>query len=184
MPKTEADIVLISHNHHDHSNKGCLKGDPFIIEGPGEYEVKDVFVRGVFSFHDESEGSERGVNTIYTMLAEGINVCHLGDFGEKELSSEQLGEIGSVDVLFVPVGGVYTIDAKGAARVVSQIEPRIVVPMHYSVPGLKLQLGGLADFLKVMGEKQTEEVEKLSLQKKDLLKEDTKITPLSLSSKK
>lgn len=184
LPKMEADVLLLTHDHHDHNNKECLKTTPFVIDGPGEYEVRNMFIKGVSSFHDENGGSERGVNTIYTILAENINICHMGDFGEKELNSKQLEKVGDVDVLFIPVGGVYTIDAKGAARVISQIEPRMVVPMHYSIPGLKIKLDDLSEFLKAIGEKGAEAVEKLSLQKKDLSTENMKVVPLLPQVKK
>ncbi len=184
MPKMEADILLSTHDHYDHNDRKCLKTTPFIIDGPGEYEVKDIFIKGVSSFHDESKGSERGINTIYTILAEDINLCHMGDFGEKELSSEQIEKIGSVDVLFIPVGGVYTIDAKGAARVISQIEPRMVIPMHYKIPGVKVDIHELSDFLKAIGEKGAKTEEKLVLQRKDFSGDDMKVVPLVSQAKK
>ncbi len=110
-----------------------------MIEEPGEYEVKDIFIQGIPSFHDEEEGKKRGQNTIYTIEAEGIRLCHLGDLGQKELNSDQLEKIGDIDILMVPVGGVYTINSKGAAKIISQIEPRLIIPMHYHIPRLKIK---------------------------------------------
>jgi len=139
VPKLEADILLITHSHRDHNNVKAVSAttsgsSPFLISGPGEYEVKEVYIQGIHSWHDEREGRERGENTIYTIEAEDLKLCHLGDFGQKELTEEQLEKIGEVDVLMIPVGGVYTISAKEAIRVMSQIEPKIIIPMHYQIP--------------------------------------------------
>ena len=173
VPKLEADVLLITHSHYDHNNKKAITSPlaghpPFIIEGPGEYEAKGIFFQGVHSWHDEKEGTERGENTIYTIKAEGLRLCHLGDFGQRELSEEQLEVIDEVDILMVPVGGKYTIDAKGAQKVISQIEPKIVIPMHYQIPKLKIKLDGLDFFLKAMGAKSIEPQTKLIIKKKDL----------------
>jgi len=177
VPSLSADVLLISHSHHDHDNKKVVRGNPFLIEEPGEYEIKGVFVQGITSFHDDKGGKERGSNTIYSIEAEGVRLCHLGDFGQKELTSEQLEEIGDVDVLMMPVGGVYTISAKEAAKIVSQIEPLLVIPMHYHIPGLKIKLDGVDKFLKEMGRKSVEPQPKLLIKKKDL-PEETKIVVL------
>ncbi|MDP3982131.1 MAG: MBL fold metallo-hydrolase [bacterium] len=173
----EADILLVTHDHADHSNTAVVKGAPFTITGPGEYEARDVFVQGISSYHDAIKGEERGDNTIYVIEDSGTRVCHLGDLGQQELTPEQVEQIGNVDVLFVPVGGTYTLDAAGASRVVSQIEPRIVVPMHYFVPGLKLKIDGVEKFLKVMGVKEEEPQPKLVLKGRDM-KEDTSVVVL------
>ncbi len=217
VPKLEADILLISHSHIDHNNKKAVSSPvpgqiPFLIEGPGEYEIKSVFIQGIHllgaakpslagdetksqrPWHDEKEGKERGENTIYTIEAEDLKLCHLGDFGQKELSDEQLEKIGDIDILMIPVGGVYTIDSKGAAKIISQIEPKIVIPMHYQIPErqrrvemkrqlhrlpkLKVKLEGIDKFLKAMGTKSTEPQNKLSIKKKDLSSEGLKIVVL------
>ncbi len=178
MPKVDTDVLLITHDHKDHNNKECVKKDAFVIDGPGEYEIRDIFIRGIHSFHDEERGKERGTNTIYTIIAEDMSICHMGDFGEKELSGKQLEEIGEVDILFVPIGGVYTVDSKGAAKIISQIEPRVVIPMHYKIPGLSVDIEELDSFLKAVGEKGAKQEEKLSLQKKDLPLDDMSIIPL------
>jgi L-ascorbate metabolism protein UlaG (beta-lactamase superfamily) len=173
VPKLQADILLISHSHYDHNNKKAVlparEGEtPFLIEGPGEYEVKGIFVEGIHSWHDEQEGAERGANTIFVIEAEELKICHLGDFGQKELLEEQVEEIGDIDILLIPVGGKYTIDGKGAQKVISQIEPKIVIPMHYQIPKLKIKLDSLDSFLKVMGVKAVEPQNKLTIKKKDL----------------
>ncbi len=178
LPKLEADIVLATHNHYDHNNVKALLDNPFIIEGPGEYEIKGVFVQGIHSWHDESQGAERGSNTIYTIDSEEMRLCHLGDLGQSELSSEQLEKIGNVDILMMPVGGVYTIDAKGALKIMSQIEPKITIPMHYALPKLKVRLQGLDNFLKAVGVKSITAEPKLSIKKKDISDEEAKIIVL------
>ena len=171
VPNFSADILLVTHNHHDHNNIKDLKGDPFIIENPGEYEIKGVFIQGVPSFHDDKEGKERGSNTIYTIEAENIRFCHLGDLGQKQLTDEQLEKIGKVDVLMIPVGGTFTIDSSEAAKVVGQIEPKIVIPMHYQVPKLKVDLDGVDKFLKAMGKNSVVPQDKLIVKTSTLPKE-------------
>ena len=170
-PSLSADVLLISHPHQDHNNRKAVRNTPFLIEGPGEYEIKEVFVQGIASFHDDKGGAERGSNTIYSVEAEGMRLCHLGDLGQRELNDDQLEKIGDVDILFVPVGGVYTIAAKEAAKVISQVEPRLVIPMHYHIPGLKVKIDGVDRFLKEMGRKSAETKPKLLIKKKDLPEE-------------
>jgi len=179
VPKLEADILLTTHNHYDHNNVKVVGGNPFLIQGPGEYEIKEVFIQGIPAFHDSSLGKERGINTIYTIEAEELRLCHLGDLGQKELTSEQIDKIGQVDILMIPVGGVYTISAKEAVKIMSQIEPNITIPMHYQLPELKLKLDGLDKFLKTMGIKKLASLPKLSIKKKDILPEEAKIIILS-----
>lgn len=185
-PRFRADFLLITHPHFDHANKDTIPENPFCIEGPGEYEVKGVTVRGIQTYHDESEGKERGLNTIYMIEIEGIKICHIGDFGEKEMRDETLEKIGDVDILMIPVGGParaaagghYTIDGEGAAKIVSKIEPRIVIPMHYKIPGLKAQLDSAEKFLKEMGAKNADAEEKLVIKAKDLPQEETRVVVL------
>ncbi|MCD6500877.1 MBL fold metallo-hydrolase [bacterium] len=178
VPKIEADILLITHQHHDHNNKKIISGNPFLIEEPGEYEVKGIFIKGIPSFHDNSGGKERGQNNIYKIETEDMKICHLGDLGQKELTENQVEEIGEVDILMIPVGGVYTIDSKGAANIISQIEPKIVVPMHYKIPKLEVNLEDIKKFLKVMGTEEVQPQKKLKISPKDLPKEETKIVVL------
>ena len=177
--KLQADILLVSHQHHDHNNVKAVSGSPFLIDSPGEYEIKEIFIQGIPGFHDDSSGKERGKITIFTIEIEGIRICFLSDLGQKELSPEQLDEIGSIDILMIPIGGVYTISAKEAIKIISQIEPKIIIPMHYQIPKLKLKLEGLDEFLKAMvGAKTIEPQDKLSVRKKDLLEEKAKIIVL------
>ena len=176
--KLEADIVLVTHDHSDHNNVKAVSGQPLVINGPGEYEAKGVFIQGISGFHDNSRGAERGNITIYTSEVEGMRLCHLGDLGQKELTSEQLEKIGEVDILIVPAGGVYTIDAAEAIKVMAQVEPKITIPMHYQIPKLKIKLGGVDKFLKGLGVKKLEPLPKLSIKKKDLSSEEAKIIVL------
>jgi len=179
IPKLEADILLVSHDHFDHNNIKSIGGKPFLINGPGEYEVKNVFIQGIFSFHKNSQSQEREGNTIYTIETEDLKICHLGDLGQKELTEEQLEEIGEVDILMIPIGGIFTISSKEAPKIMSQIEPKITIPMHYSLPKLKIKLDSLDKFLKVFGIKSLSPIKKLSIKKKDLSPEEAKIVVLS-----
>lgn len=168
-PRGTADIVLVSHNHHDHNNIKSIAGKPFIVDGPGEYEVKGVSINGIASYHDNKKGEERGVNTIYLIEMDKIKICHLGDFGQEKLSDSQLEAIGNVDVLVIPVGGKYTIDALEAAKIAKQIEPHLIIPMHYKISGLSIDGLDSADgFLKEMGVEKKVIVDKLTLKGKDL----------------
>jgi len=169
-PRGNADIILITHNHHDHNNLKTVSGTPFVIEGPGEYDVKGVFIRGVYSYHDNDKGVERGINTIYVIEAEEMKICHLGDLGQKELADTQLEKIGEIDILMVPVGGTYTIDSSEAVQVINQIEPSIVIPMHYKIPGITIKLDKVDDFLKEIGAQQ-ETTGEINIKKTDLSEE-------------
>ncbi|MDP2708958.1 MAG: MBL fold metallo-hydrolase [bacterium] len=178
LPRLEADIVTISHGHYDHNNAAALRGGHFLIDTAGEYDIKGVFIEGVESWHDESGGKERGKNIIYRIEMEDISITHLGDLGHV-LDTKQLEKLEGTDILLIPVGGTYTINAAKAVEVISQIEPRIVIPMHYKVPGLKAELDGVDKFIKELGLKPRQE-EKLKIVKKDLPSEDMELVVLGL----
>lgn len=179
MPNLEADIVTVSHDHHDHNNIEAIKNKPYIVNMAGEYDVKGVAIHGVDSDHDDKGGKERGHNIIYRFEIDDISVTHLGDLATT-LNDKQLEVLVGTDILLIPVGGKYTLDAKKAVEVISQIEPRIVIPMHYNTPGLTVEgLDGLEKFVKEFGVKPTEE-QKLKISKKDLPQEDMELVILSM----
>ncbi len=135
MPRVSGDIVTISHQHPDHNAHDRISGtarrkNPFIIDQPGEYEVGGISVFGTKTYHDTAEGAERGENIAFTILIDGIRICHLGDLGH-ELTARQLEEIGAVDILLVPVGGTFTIGPELAVKTIRTLEPSIAIPMHY-----------------------------------------------------
>ena len=170
----EADIVTVSHDHADHDQHQGVKGVKRVVSGPGEYEIAGISIIGLPSFHDDKNGELRGKNTIYVIEAEGLRLCHLGDLGHI-LSQEQVQEIGEIDVLMIPVGGGgFTIGAKEASQVVMDIEPKIVIPMHYALEGLNQEvfskLASVEDFLKEIS-LPTERLPKLSIKKEELLEE-------------
>jgi len=167
LGKPTANIVTVSHQHPSHSYVQGIGGEPRTIQGPGEYEISGVLIIGVATFHDAEGGKKRGKNTVYLMEVDGISVCHLGDLGHV-LTSEQVEEIGDVDVLLLPVGGVSTIDASMAAEVIRQLEPKAVVPMHYQTPAINRELDSVDKFLKEMGMEPIDPRPKLSVSKSNL----------------
>lgn len=167
LGKLNASIVTVSHQHPGHSFTAGVGGDPRAITGPGEYEISNVLVIGVATFHDEDRGKIRGGNTAYLIEIDEISVCHLGDLGHV-LTDEQVEELGNVDVLLVPVGGVSTIDSQVAAEIVRQLEPKAVIPMHYKTPALSRKLEPVEAFLKEMGADNITPQAKLSLTKSSL----------------
>ncbi len=179
-PRVSADIVAVSHGHYDHNNIGAISGEPFVVEGPGEYEIRGAQITGINSFHDRKEGQERGANTIYVMEVDGIRVCHLGDLGQEKLTDKQLEAIGLVDVLMAPVGGNYTLGAKEAARVSNRLEPHIVIPMHYKLSQLKIDLAKVDDFLKEMGLEGVKPVDKITIKEKDLAGKKTEVVLMKI----
>lgn len=166
-PQGQADVVFVSHDHHDHNNVSAIKGEPVVIDAPGEYSVKGINVIGTDSFHDNVEGAERGHSTIFILEVEDLKICHLGDLG-CDLSGKQLEEIDGVDVLFIPVGGKYTLDGKKAAELVRKVEPAIVIPMHYKIPGSTVDVDDEKVFCSAMGNCPKEKTAKLNIKKKDL----------------
>ncbi|MFZ2150207.1 MAG: MBL fold metallo-hydrolase [Minisyncoccia bacterium] len=160
--KFGADVAFVTINHPDYNGIEQLthgEREPFVMSGPGDYEIKDIFVKGVLS---ETEiGGRKYINTIYLFSVDGTNIAFLGPIGSEDLSKESREAIGSPDVLFIPVGGHGMLDAKSAAKLASALEAKLVIPMDYDDASLKT-------FLKEMGEDKAEVVEKLTLKKKDL----------------
>ena len=163
LSRLDADLVTVSHEHENHNYTQVVR-DAYEIRGPGEYEVAGVSVIGVPTYHDAEKGAKHGRNTVYLIEIDDVRVCHLGDLGHK-LDDAEAEAISAPDVLLVPVGGYTAINAVQAAEVVRQLEPRFVVPMHYAIPGLKLQLDSLDRFLKEMAVTSSEPQPKLSVQK-------------------
>jgi len=143
--KHEVDLLTLSHAHPDHSYTRSITAG-MTLTRPGEYEYRDLLVTGVRTWHDGSEGSERGENVVFAVEVDGVHICHLGDLGHL-LTDEQLSELGPIDVLLVPAGGNFTISPAEAAAVVAQIEPKIVIPMHFAADGASTDLQGPETFL-------------------------------------
>jgi L-ascorbate metabolism protein UlaG (beta-lactamase superfamily) len=175
LPRTlTADIVTVSHNHERHNNVKEVGGDPFVIDGPGEYEVKDVMVTGVRASHNDKESKVNDPNTLFYMVAEDLHIAHLGGLNHK-LDESQMADLHDIDLLFVPIGGHDGLDAKQAVEAVRQFEPRVIVPMHYQSGRWGSDLDGLQPFLKAMGVAEPEVVNKLKITPRDLPQEDSKI---------
>jgi L-ascorbate metabolism protein UlaG (beta-lactamase superfamily) len=142
-----ADIVTVSHDHFDHNNVAAVKGSPEVVKGAGTKEVKGISFKGVSSLHDEAGGTLRGENTVICFEVDGIRVCHLGDLGH-QLSDKQVAEVGDVDVLIIPVGGYFTIDAKVATGLSRRLKPGVIIPMHYKNEKCSFPIAGVDDFLR------------------------------------
>lgn len=174
FPKIEADIVTISHHHEDHDRADLVLGSPLVIDIPGEYEKKGIRITGFSVFHDKKQGKERGKNTLFKIEIDGISLLHCGDLGHV-LDDEVVEEIDGVDILLIPVGGFYTINAEEAMTIVRKIEPSIIIPMHYNHPKLNQEIFGkiapVTDFLEKMGVSQLAPIKKLSVKKEELTEE-------------
>jgi len=179
MPEVEADAVTVSHSHYDHNNVGGVKGDPVVIDKEGTYEIAGVGITGVKSYHDDENGSKRGENLIYKFRIDGLEVCHLGDLGE-ECSASLIENLLPVQVLLIPVGGKYTIDAEQAKEYVDRIMPSIVIPMHYKTKGLTLDIDKPDAFLDLFEDEEVEYIDEgeVELFRDDIDEETTKILVL------
>jgi L-ascorbate metabolism protein UlaG (beta-lactamase superfamily) len=167
LGKLTADIITVSHPHPGHSYVQGVADDPRILKSPGEYEAAGVLTVGVHTYHDNDKGAQRGKNTAFVIDIDDVMICHLGDLGHV-LTAEQVAEMEGVDVLLIPVGGVSTIDAVQAAQVVRQLEPKIVIPMHYKTDAIKRDLETAERFLKEMGVKEAIPQPKLVVNKNSL----------------
>jgi L-ascorbate metabolism protein UlaG (beta-lactamase superfamily) len=182
-PGIEADLVLVTHEHFDHNNLGLVRGAPHVVRGldedgavrpidlvldrPPNRPAPKVFggmaavmrsehavrVRSIAAYHDQSSGSKRGSNAMFLIEADGVRILHCGDFGEPAVTAQQLGAIGTVDVLLIPVGGVFTVDGVQAARITEAVQPRIVVPIHYKTDALTIELETVEPFLETLDER-------------------------------
>ncbi len=165
-PKAECDIMMITNPKISKDGVNC-----FLISGPGEYDVDGCYVRGIPSYNETK-------NTIYIIETENLTLCHLGMLKQKELNPEQVEAIGDVDILMVPVGGGESLDGKEALKIMTQVEPRITIPMYYKIPKLKTKLNALEGFLKEAGVKNIEPLPKLNIKKKDIPADSAKIISL------
>ena len=169
FPKhTACDIVTVSHEHEDHNDVSQLEGDPFVVQGAGEYDIKGVDIIG---FTTEHGGDQPVKNTVYRIEMEDLNIVHLGDVG-RVLTAAEIDVLDGVDILFVPVGGTYTIDSVQAKKIIAEIEPKIVIPMHYDRAGIAIKdLAPVSAFLKEMEKEQVVAQPKLSISKGKLPEE-------------
>lgn len=141
FPSVSTQVLTISHNHFDHNYVTALQGyEQLIFADTGRFTNGDIKINGIASWHDTTQGSERGTNTIYTYDINNIKVCHLGDLGH-QLSEKQIKSIGKVDVLMIPVGGTFTIDSEEAIKVINTLNPKVVIPMHYVTEASKAMFG-------------------------------------------
>ncbi len=159
-----ADIVTISHDHDDH-NETNIKGDPVFVRKPGKSEIKGIQITGIEVFHDKSGGKERGKDIIFNMKIDGMNVVHMGDVGHV-ISKAEAEKIGNVDILLIPVGGYFTIDARDAEEMINLLKPKVVIPMHYKTSKCEFPIAPIEDFIK---NKEVKEIPgELEMKAKDL----------------
>lgn len=168
LPRPKADIVTISHDHPHHNAVATLKGEPRVLNGPGEYEIKGIFITGISTFADNKKGAERGRNTAFLIELDDLIICHLGSLGHV-LTTKQVEALSDAHVLLVPVGGHSTLDVARAAEVIAQIEPRIVIPMHYRTGTEQVEgEDNLEKFAREMGLKEWKPQDRLAVRASDL----------------
>jgi L-ascorbate metabolism protein UlaG (beta-lactamase superfamily) len=174
LPRVRADIVAVSHDHPHHNYVAAVKGDFKVVNSPGEYEIKSVFISGIATYPSKgkrrgeaSETSDEGRNIIFVFEFDGLTICHLGDLAQVPTQT-QVEALSDVDVLLVPVGGGTSLNATQAAEIISRIEPYIVIPMHHKTSAISLKLDKVDKFLKEMGAPRIEPVDALKVTKSSL----------------
>jgi L-ascorbate metabolism protein UlaG (beta-lactamase superfamily) len=150
LPEVEADIVTVSHGHFDHNYTQAVKGNFSLVDKVGEHSINGVNIKGVFTYHDKNQGKDRGSNIVFNITVDGINICHCGDLGHI-LTQQHADEIGRVDVLMLPVGGVFTVDTEEAYEVVKVLKPAVTIPMHFKTDALTFSVDGVNKFLALAG---------------------------------
>jgi L-ascorbate metabolism protein UlaG (beta-lactamase superfamily) len=165
--KQQAQIVTVSHPHPDHSFTEAVTNTPSVLDAPGEYEIGGIHITGIRTYHDANKGADRGKNTTFVIEVDEVRVCHLGDLGHVP-TEEQSEALTDIDVLLVPVGGHGTIDAATASEIISQLEPKLVVPMHYATEVSTTELDPLDKFIKEMGVTSPAPQPKLSLSRSNI----------------
>lgn len=165
--KQSVDVVTISHEHKGHANLGLVKPGFQVVRGPGEYEMHDIFITGIRTYHDGEKGKLRGYNTVYVIEVEGMRVCHLGDLGHA-LTEEHTEALSNIDVLLVPAGGGEVLSPATAAEVVTALEPKLVIPMQFKTEIGDKSLGSVEDFCKHLGVPSPEPEDKLTLRASEL----------------
>jgi L-ascorbate metabolism protein UlaG (beta-lactamase superfamily) len=163
----EADIVTVSHDHTDHNYVEGLSGKPRIIKKSGRHEVRGIVVEGFPSYHDSLQGTQRGHNIIFTFNVDGIRMCHLGDLGHI-LNDQKVQQIGQVDVLLIPVGGLFTIGPEEATTVANQLQPQLILPMHVKTEKCTLPIEPVDAFLQGKREVRKLDTSTFSFSKEDL----------------
>jgi len=167
-PNVTGDIILVSHDHYDHNSvKTVEKEGAKIVTDERKRNISNIDIKGIESFHDECKGEKRGSNIIYKFIVDGINFCHLGDLGH-EIDEVTVQKIGDVDILFVPIGGTFTVDADEAWKVIKSIKPKIAIPMHYKIGGLSLPIEGIDSFLGKNNYKTIKVGNEIDIEKEDL----------------
>ena len=170
-PSVTGDIILVSHDHYDHNSvKSVEKEGAKIITDTRKRNISNVEIKGIESFHDECCGKKRGSNIIYKFTMEDITFCHMGDLGH-DLDEDTVQKIGDVDILFIPIGGTFTLDAKQAWKIIKKMKPRIAVPMHYKIGGLSLPITGIEPFLEESNYEILKVGNEIDIEKEDLSEE-------------
>ena len=167
-PSVAGDVILVSHDHYDHNSvKTVEKEDSKVVTDERKKNISNIEIKGIESFHDECDGAKRGKNIIYKFIMDDVSFCHLGDLGH-ELDDDAVQKIGDVDILFIPVGGTFTVDAEQAWKVINSIKPKIAIPMHYKIGGLSLPIDGVDPFLEKNIFKTLKVGNEIDIEKEDL----------------
>jgi L-ascorbate metabolism protein UlaG (beta-lactamase superfamily) len=176
VPSVKADIVLTSHDHFDHSFVEAIGGDFQLVNKTGSFYVQDIPITGIKTYHDDVMGKKRGGNTVFVIEADDMRICHLGDLGHL-LDDRTVEQIGPVDILLIPVGGTYTIGADEAVLVAAQLNPRLIIPMHYKTPAISFPITGVEPFVNKLGAGERVGSNELDITARDLT-EDTRVKVL------